>query len=277
MIDPFEYCGQAATRELKDRRFTASPQGLWTLSCSLSQQRSAHLAQPPGSTDRSLWSFWVVLFLAFSIFCRCTHTSKARIQTLLSTYPSLLHLSVLWTAAILLSLTLWKLLICLSSGTGQACWRQLHGADAGLICFYLPWLAFTLPVVVSWTLCPIYSVLLWLAWFLSVVPAVISLARTSGALHVVSAVIHIASVSLSSPLAPCFLTTPTTSVHSGALEVADKLELILTSITKLTHAQGKSWQYIYFSESSCRCHSTPPFPFPYRSITHGLHLEKVTF
>lgn len=92
-----------------------------------------------------------------------------------------------------------------------------------------------------------------------------------------STIIHIASISLSSPLAPCFLTTPTTSVHSGALEVADKLELILTSITKLTHAQGKSWHYIYFSESSCRCHSVPPFPFPYRSITHGLHLEKVTF
>lgn len=119
------------------------PHILWPLSCSLSQKRSMHHAQPPGSTHCSLWSFWIVLTAAFSISYRHTHTSKARIRTMLSTmYPSLLHLPVLWTAAILLSLKLWKVLVPLPSGTGQVCWRQLQGAEAGLICIYLPWLVF---------------------------------------------------------------------------------------------------------------------------------------
>lgn len=191
MFDPFEYCGQAKRRQLRSHHFPAFPLVLLPLSCFVSQHMSTHHTQPPGSTNYSLWSLWMVLNLAFSISCRHEHTSKTRTQTMLSMYLSLLHLPVLWTSSILL----W-MLVPLPSETCQAHWRQLYKADAGLIFFFLLWLTYTLTILGSWTPCSIHFVVLWLACVLQVAPAVVSLDCTSGVLNVTLTIIQPSFISI---------------------------------------------------------------------------------
>lgn len=136
----------------------------------LNQQRSRHHAQPPGSTGFSLWSLSMVL----SFLWACTNCKDQDSDSALQApLPPPSACAVNCNHLIVLRLS--EMLVPhYPLGQIRCAERQLHGTQAGQICFFSPMVRFHVAGVVSRTHCSIYFGALWPAWFLQVMTAIIS-------------------------------------------------------------------------------------------------------